>query len=77
MQVGIGVTEGGQVQLGAAPQLLDSAGGPCQIVGIVRQLLGRTLAQFLLVALQRQNTAAPDGLVLEQIENTGPSSRRP
>ena len=51
MQVRIGIAEGGQIDLGAAPQLLDSTGCLCQIVGIVNQLLCTALAQLLLSLL--------------------------
>ena len=71
MQVGIGVAEGGQIQLGAAPQLLDGAGSAGQIVGKVHQLLGLALAQLLLVVLQGQNAAALVSLILEQVQHAG------
>ena len=69
MQVGIGVAEGGQVQLGAAPQLLDGAGGAGQIVGKVRQLLGLALAQLLLMVFLFFYSAALVRLVLEQVQH--------
>ena len=52
MQMGIRVAEGTQVQLRAAPQFLDGAAGLSQILGKIRPLLIRALAQFLFVGLQ-------------------------
>ena len=52
MQMGIRVAEGAQVQLRAAPQLLDGAAGLSQILGKIRPFLLRALAQFLFVGLQ-------------------------
>ena len=52
MQMGIRVAEGAQVQLRAAPQLLDGAAGLSQILGKIRPFLIRALAQFLFVGLQ-------------------------
>ena len=58
MQMGIRVAERAQVQLRAAPQLLDGAAGLSQILGKIRPLLIRALAQFLFVGLQSQRAAA-------------------
>ena len=71
MQMGIRVAEGAQVQLRAAPQLLDGAAGLSQILGKIRPLLIRALAQFLFVGLQSQRAAALVGLILEEIQHTG------
>ena len=66
MQMGIRVAEGTQVQLRAAPQFLDGAAGLSQILGKIRPLLIRALAQFLFVGLQSQRAAALVGLILER-----------
>ena len=58
--------EGAQVQLRAAPQLLDGAAGLSQILGKIRPFLIRALAQFLFVGLQSQRAAALVGLILEE-----------
>ena len=71
MQMGIRVAEGAQVQLRAAPQLLDGAAGLSQILGKIRPLLIRALSQLFFVGLQSQRTAALVGLILEEIQHTG------
>ena len=71
MQMGIRVAEGAQVQLRAAPQLLDGAAGLSQILGKIRPLLIRALAQLHFVGLQSQRAAALVGLILEEIQHTG------
>ena len=79
MQVGIGVAEGAQVDLVAAPQLLHRTGGAGQVPGKGGQLFRLTFAQLLPVVLQRQRAAALVGLVLEEIQHLAtitPKARR-
>src|SRR5699024_1231607 len=54
MQMRVGVAERAEVELGAAPQLLDRAGRRRQIGHVVVALLIVALAQLLLVAAQRE-----------------------
>ena len=58
MQVRIAVAERTEVDLGAAPQLLNSAGSSSQICTVIVALLLVALAQLLLMALERQCAAA-------------------
>ena len=53
MQVRIAVAERTEVDLGAAPQLLNSAGSSSQICTVIVALLLVALAQLLLMALER------------------------
>ena len=68
MQVRIAVAERTEVDLGAAPQLLDSAGSSSQICTVIVALLLVALAQLLLMALERQCAAALVCLILEQVQ---------
>ena len=68
MQVRIAVAERTEVDLGAAPQLLDSAGSSSQICTVIVALLLVALAQLLLMALERQCAAALVCLILEQLQ---------
>ena len=67
MQVRIAVAERTEVDLGAAPQLLNSAGSSSQICTVIVALLLVALAQLLLMALERQCAAALVCLILEQV----------
>ncbi len=71
MQMRIAVAEGAEVDLGAAPQLLDRTGSRCQISTVFVALLLVALAQLLLVALSAQCAAALVRLILEQIQRAG------
>ena len=55
MQVRIAVAERTEVDLGAAPQLLNSAGSSSQICTVIVALLLVALAQLLLMALDRKS----------------------
>ena len=70
MQVRIAVAERTEVDLGAAPQLLNSAGSSSQICTVIVALLLVALAQLLLMALERQCAAALVCLILEQVQGT-------
>ena len=70
MQVRQLVTVGTQIDLGATPQLLDSACGISDVVHVVMALLLGQVGQLRQMLVNGDNTASLVCLILEQIQNT-------
>jgi hypothetical protein len=69
MKMRVCVAEGTEVNLGASPELLDSAGCSSQICGEISSFLIGALTELFLVCLQSKCAAALVCLILEEIQN--------
>ena len=69
MKMRVCVAEGTEVNLGASPELLDSAGCSSQICGEISSFLIGALTELFLVCLKSKCAAALVCLILEEIQN--------
>ena len=70
VEMRIGVTIGAEVDLGASPQLFDSAGSGSQICSKIGPLLVCALAELFFVSFQSQRAASLMGLIFEKIKDS-------